>query len=98
MKKTRLPHVVCGLRRIQPRKESGSNVTEEQSDAVAERGKEIRKIHSWRFAQEGADVGLQRRHVRGHAVAWQYQMETETACDSGRAVGVVWQKHADSGV
>ena len=25
-------------------------------------------------------MGLQRRHARRHFVAWQYQMETETAC------------------
>ena len=43
-------------------------------------------------------MGLQRRCVCGRAAAWQYQLDTETPCDSGRAVGVVWQKHAHSGL
>ena len=47
MKKARLPHVACGLRRIQPWKESGIDVTEEQSDLVTERREEFGEIHSW---------------------------------------------------
>ena len=68
MKKARLRHVACGLRRIQPKKDSGSNVTEEQSDAVGEHGKKsekfthgdlLRRAFTWVFNDDMfADVRL----------------------------------------
>ena len=89
MKKARLPHVACGLKVSQPRRESGSNVTEDSNAGVEEHKHEVGQIHSRRPAETGAGMGVQRRYVLAHHAAWQYQMEVSATGHSGCLVGAV---------